>query len=84
LFLWIYSFHLKILKREGLLIVDNLYSFERTGKINELIGHTPLKDDLNAFKKLSFETNNKFNLLVKFYDPKNYFYNPIVGILSKK
>jgi len=72
------------LKKEGLLIVDDLYSSERTGKIKELIGHAPSKDGLNAFKKLSFETNNKCNLLVKFYGPKNHFYNPMVGILRKK
>lgn len=74
----------KILKKEGLLIVDDLYSSERSGKIEELIGHAPSKDGLNALKKLSMETKNEFQLLVKFYGPKNYFYNPMVGILRKK
>ena len=74
----------KILKSEGLLIVDDLYSSERTGKIRELIGHHPSKDGLNAMKKLSFETKNQLDLLVKFYGPKNHFFNPMVGILRKK
>ena len=74
----------KILKREGFLIVDDLYSSDRPGKIGELIGHYPSKDGLNALKKLSLETNNRLDLLVKFYGPKNHFYNPMVGILRKK
>ena len=74
----------KILKSEGLLIVDDLYSSERRGKIKELIGHAPSKDGLNAMEKLSFETKSQLDLLVKFYGPKNHFYNPKVGILKKK
>ncbi len=74
----------KILKKEGLLVVDDLYQSERTGKINEIIGHSPSIDGLNALKKLSLETQNEYHLLVKFYGPKNHFYSPKVGILRKK
>ena len=74
----------KILKSEGLLIVDDLYSSESTRKIGELKGHHPSKDGFNAMKKLSFETKNPLDLLVKFYGPKNHFINPMVGILRKK
>jgi len=73
----------KVLKKEGLLIIDDLYLTSRTGKNNELIGHAPSADGLNALKKLSNETGSQFDLLVKFYGPKNHFYNPMVGILQK-
>ena len=74
----------KILKKDGLLLVDDLYFSKRKGKIKELIGHAPSIDGLNALKKLSLESQNEHHLLVKFYGPKNHFYNPMVGIMRKK
>ena len=77
----------KLLKKDGFLIIDDIYfTFSYREKIERAtkpIGELPSVDAYKALEKLSSENKLRPDYMVKFYGPKNFFYNPRLGILKK-
>ena len=73
----------KILKKDGLMIIDDLLLSGKRDGHQKHKSEGPSTDGMNALKKLCDENKCQFFLLTKFYGPRNYFKKTYNAILKK-